>query len=358
MSALTNALDRIRNWLQHNIPESVARLPPGLTPGEIQEIAKDLPFTLPREICELYQWSRGYKSNELDSDPFIFNQFALLSLEEAINIYREKLKRLKDYYQYGGFPKDNPSRFQVFFCIFGEIEGYVVIDSNLENCEVILSYWDSDERIGHYSSLTSMMLTLAESFERGNSPCMLEEAEFEEIWLGYNCDLLERKIVAVENNPSSKSVAELGGILSFISLSNANLIKSLIYQKRIVAALIIYLRNVPFAEMVDLNFLYGLVGIVANINIMKNMPGLELLVSALEDEYWLVRYWAALTLGDLEDARSIGPLKDALENGNRQMREQAFVTLSLMKKSIDSSENNYDWQFLTEAMENWETGYN
>lgn len=357
MSALTNALDRIRNWLQHNIPESVARLPPGLTPGEIQEIAKDLPFTLPREICELYQWSRGYKSNEIDSDPFIFNQFALLSLEEAVNIYREKLKRLNDYYQYGGFPKDNPSRFQVFFCIFGEIEGYVVIDSNLENCEVILSYWDSDERIGHYSSLTSMMLTFAESFERGNSQDMLKYGELE-IWLGYNFDLLERKIGAVENDFSTKSVEELGDILFFMSPEKSNLIEILIDRKRIVNDLIIYLRNVPFSEMKDLNFLDRLVGIVANINIMKDAPALELLVSALEDEYWLVRYWAALTLGRLEDTRAIGPLREALENGDRQMREQAFVTLSLMKKSIDSSENNYDWQFLTEAMENWETGYN
>ncbi len=58
MSPLTDALNRIQAWLTNNYPMVTEFITPGLSPEEIQEITRMLPFSLPEEVYELYQWSR------------------------------------------------------------------------------------------------------------------------------------------------------------------------------------------------------------------------------------------------------------------------------------------------------------
>ena len=41
------------------MPNRAAELRPGLTRNEINELVKDLPFNLPDEVYELYQWHDG-----------------------------------------------------------------------------------------------------------------------------------------------------------------------------------------------------------------------------------------------------------------------------------------------------------
>lgn len=65
MSLLTKALERILEWLEKYRPYDVSFLQPGLSKAEIEVITKDLPFKLPQEVCELYQWKNGTtKGNE------------------------------------------------------------------------------------------------------------------------------------------------------------------------------------------------------------------------------------------------------------------------------------------------------
>ena len=59
MSEITEALQRIEVWLQNHMPNRAAELRPGLTRNEINELVKDLPFNLPDEVYELYQWHDG-----------------------------------------------------------------------------------------------------------------------------------------------------------------------------------------------------------------------------------------------------------------------------------------------------------
>jgi hypothetical protein len=69
MSTLTDALERILNWLRANYPEAASSLQPGLSYDEIEAKIADLPFCLPQEVYELYQWRNGSKE---DGQEYIF----------------------------------------------------------------------------------------------------------------------------------------------------------------------------------------------------------------------------------------------------------------------------------------------
>ncbi|BAY07672.1 SMI1/KNR4 family protein [Calothrix sp. NIES-2098] len=59
MEIIKEHLQRIWDCLVTKAPEITLLLQPGLKPEEIDNIAKDLPFKLPEEIYELYQWQNG-----------------------------------------------------------------------------------------------------------------------------------------------------------------------------------------------------------------------------------------------------------------------------------------------------------
>ncbi|MBN3898905.1 MAG: hypothetical protein HWQ41_27630 [Nostoc sp. NOS(2021)] len=151
MSPLTEALDRIFNWLQQNNPEAISYLQPGLTYTEIQEMANKFSVFLPKEVYELYQWRNGC-SNRLT---FIFDSFEFLTLEKALR-----------FYQVGS--QSEPSLFPLFFS-----EAYlkycqIVLQENFENHSIIFSDAKEYDLVKPgYTSLTSMMLTIAECYENG-----------------------------------------------------------------------------------------------------------------------------------------------------------------------------------------------
>ncbi|WP_375510108.1 SMI1/KNR4 family protein [uncultured Nostoc sp.] len=87
MSLLTDALDRIINWLQQNKPSYASSLQPGLTYEEIEKKVKNLPFSLPREVYELYQWRNGMRICKGEKIAQFFHGYTFLSLENAIDEY-------------------------------------------------------------------------------------------------------------------------------------------------------------------------------------------------------------------------------------------------------------------------------
>ena len=89
MSELTESLECIRNWLGKNSPYEFSRLKAGLSRDEIDALVKDLPFTIPEEVYELYQWHDG------SVDRFIRGNYNFLSLTEAINKYHEEMGEIR-----------------------------------------------------------------------------------------------------------------------------------------------------------------------------------------------------------------------------------------------------------------------
>ncbi|MEO0843293.1 MAG: SMI1/KNR4 family protein [Cyanobacteria bacterium J06643_5] len=152
MSDLTNALNRIFNWLEKHPSEkyaSVDVLQPGLSYEEIERRVADLPFKLPEEVYQLYQWRNGTYEGEEDFSRF-FNGYAFLSLESAIEEYEElnwKLHWLPIFYL--------------------DSRDYLIVSCQSENIAPILRIYlggGEDEEL-LFSSLINMMLTTAECYE-------------------------------------------------------------------------------------------------------------------------------------------------------------------------------------------------
>ncbi|BAY87248.1 PBS lyase HEAT-like repeat protein [Calothrix parasitica NIES-267] len=59
MTTIKNNLKRIWDCIEQKAPEVKDLFQPGLKSEEIDEITKDLPFNLPQEVYELYQWRNG-----------------------------------------------------------------------------------------------------------------------------------------------------------------------------------------------------------------------------------------------------------------------------------------------------------
>ncbi len=92
-SELTNALNRILAWTEKNFPHEVQYLQPGLSKTEIDELAKDIPFPLPPEVYELYQWKNGTRQGDLSQDTaWLFQNWTFRQLQEVAAQYQKYLE--------------------------------------------------------------------------------------------------------------------------------------------------------------------------------------------------------------------------------------------------------------------------
>lgn len=150
MSALTDALERILNWFQENKPDYAASLQPGLTIEEIEEKVKNLPFKLPKEVYELYQWQNGM----CDEYGGFFEYYRFLPLEEALC----KEQRMSEPWglslPFGWFP---------LFYFENEYFSAISAEEDTASSVIVKTYHGIDVA---YSSLTNMMQYLAECYEK------------------------------------------------------------------------------------------------------------------------------------------------------------------------------------------------
>jgi hypothetical protein len=91
MSLVTQSCDRLLACLQENFPWDAERFQPGLSREEIEGKARELPFSLPEDLYELYQWRNGNPSGNFlipgklaDCQNYFW---FMLPIESAINIY-------------------------------------------------------------------------------------------------------------------------------------------------------------------------------------------------------------------------------------------------------------------------------
>ncbi len=194
MSLLTEALDRIRAWLRTNYPVVADCITPGLSLEEIQEITQTLPFSLPDEVYELYQWSRGHTPETQTIYTHIFEPYqamALCSLETAIEIapiFEDEFEECAVKY----ISKPLSPIFQTDasnLCVVGDW------DNKKSSPIIFVSEINGIENI--YTSLTSMMLTVADCFEAGaisfneKGHRNWNAEKFASIYLKHNSNLLE-----------------------------------------------------------------------------------------------------------------------------------------------------------------------
>jgi SMI1 / KNR4 family (SUKH-1) len=151
MSELTSALERISAWYQAHESRSVFR--PGLHHADIDEIVKDLQFSIPNEVYELYKWCDGTSEN----DRVAFHQFYLLPLAGAVRL-RQRPCGLNE----GSEPiPDDPRWLPIFELWYGGAFYVVVLGDNGKS-PVRLYDTEFGKYELYYESLTNMLLHCAE----------------------------------------------------------------------------------------------------------------------------------------------------------------------------------------------------
>jgi len=222
---LTNALNRILTWLKQNKSNYVNCLQPGLSKTEIDQIVRDLPFTIPSEIYELYQWRNGAIEGEMGIAA-LFGGWSFYPLEQIVLNYEKAHKerqkmilakisfiKLSDFAPY----IDNFTPLKVFQS-FDEwrYTGSVWLNQNLDFHPVVFDYFEAGvfEVTRMYTSLTSMMQTIAECYETGAYSINLDllhiknfvKYDFEKeeiIWRKYNSSLIELALHALNKGSLS-----------------------------------------------------------------------------------------------------------------------------------------------------------
>jgi SMI1 / KNR4 family (SUKH-1) len=197
MSLLTDALGKIQLWLDNNYAECAAQILPGLSIAEIEEFSQALPFHLPQEVHELYQWSSGTDVHT-GGTPLSFDRFGmrLYSLQEAAehaNSLRDDNWEECDIRYLGSSLFPIFATDQVCFAVAGTSKPQ--ISSPIIYISELTTVWVS------YVSLTSMMQTIAECLETGVASQVsggldYDGEGFSAVYRKYNADLPELSISA------------------------------------------------------------------------------------------------------------------------------------------------------------------
>lgn len=170
MSLLTETLERIFKHLQQNRPEVASLLKPGLKFEEIQSKIRNLPFRLPEEVYELYQWRNGIDSTNISRinlhlDSSFIPHFDFIPLEQAI----EDSKEIEEFrHEYTSLEDKNCHK--PWFPIFGsdDLEYFLVFgDSDNNKYSSIMQCHLGGGSLPKlkYPNLTTFMLIVAECYE-------------------------------------------------------------------------------------------------------------------------------------------------------------------------------------------------
>lgn len=315
MSALTEALNRIFNWLQQHNPKAISYLKPGLTYAEIEDLAEKFSVLLPQEVYELYQWRNGSSSDKLT---FIFDKMELLPLKKALNFY--KVTR-----------QSEPYFFPLFFSEVDLKYCEIVLQENFGNYSIIFSDAKEYDLVEPgYTSLTSMMLTIAECYENdaydliyddGLNDFIRNSQKINEVYHKYNYE-----IIVESNRKIDEALFRLEHNLSLEVLNEVS--KYLIKDNRAVEPLIEVLQ-VPLSKISDPGENMGIRSLAANIlGQIGDSRAVEPLICALEDSYWMTRYEAAKSLCKLKNRRAVLPLIETLQDSQKNVRRMAAFALA------------------------------
>lgn len=158
MSKLTQGLERIQAWLIQKMPDRALQLEPGLSREEIDAKVKHLPFKLPEEVYELYQWHDGSSGYD-----FLFENYEFMCLQEAVAIYEELLSDMFDNgRQEALFVEYSLPLFQLWY---NNGVCYTVVPSEQEDSIICMYDSECQEYSLRYQNLTNLILHLADWYE-------------------------------------------------------------------------------------------------------------------------------------------------------------------------------------------------
>lgn len=355
-SDLANALDRILRWIEQHKPSYVTHLQPGLSLAEIEEIVGNLSIQLPLEFCQLYQWRNGAREGDLGRETaWLFENWTFLPLQEAVarhqksrseahlliekQKHRWRNRRIKSIPYFRNF-----KCFEIFYNAGQYQTGSIWIHNNLEFCPVIFEFFEEGDLsiLQKYTSLTSMMLTMAECYETGAyymEPELyggyfitnnLEKSR--QIWHKYNSNIIEFALKALQPD------ALCGQFFRYFS-DDLIEFKDLRAVEPLVQGLqILNNKNAdPFDQLEDpFNYFDPKMEIARILGELGDTTAVPTLIAVLKDDYcnnwnYMTRVCAAKALGQLKDEQATYPLIDVLENNESEVRRMAAWALGEIK---------------------------
>jgi hypothetical protein len=367
VTVLTEALDRILNWLheqqrQHpelhlyqywrldgNTPidgQLYPQMRSGLSRSEIAEISKDLSEPLPPEVIELYQWRNGGRSGPYISD-WLFNfgegfgeQCAakLIDVQSAVSSYRgKKSYSLEDVTVDNLLTNRYDNNSMKFFDAVQCVEGYMVMNQNIKSYPIV--FWDfqggGDTVYSKYTSLSDMMVTIAECCENA---CTVDDRgrlienkdKTWEIWRKHNAsywvnlslrniDLIQNKLppYICDERLSATVISELADTLRFSQ------------DVRLVEVLSTFLKNSPTDPNYNRQLSHSAAMYLSRVGIRQSV---DFLLPILNGNYWENRYLAIVALGQIKDNRAIPSLIDCLQDEHESVRKEAKIALDRIQK--------------------------
>lgn len=371
-SELTNALNRILSWIERHEPSWIEYLYPGLSKDEIDDLVRDLPIQFPPELYELYQWRNGaVEGDEWKGTAWIFHSWTFRPLQEVV----AGLRRESSRYQTNNIVSIDIIKFyfekfnylNIFYHISWEDNGCVLINNILNFCPIIFQRLEEGELtlLEKYTSLTSMMLTIAECYEAGayfigDYISRNPEKEYQ-IWRKYNFQIIEFALQAIQQ----------GSLCSrfFIYFSN-DLIE--FKDPRTVEPLIQGLQLLNHQNVERLNkqnndpFLYydpkeEVARILGELGDTRAVP---VLIATLKDDChnnwdYQTKVSAAKALGQLKDEQATYPLIEALQNSEGEVRHMAVWALGEIGdlRAVDSlidALRDSDYRVKQAANEAWD----
>jgi hypothetical protein len=190
MSDLVHALNRCMRWIEDYLPEYANSFLPGLTFDEILEALETLGFAVSDEVYELYQWRNGA---ELDIPSFVFPAFEFIPIRQVIEVNEqiESDQMVRDLFTFNDQP------LLPFMQRNGRYCSIILSQKSTLNSPVVYIGKQGGEPYIAFSSLTSMMISLAECFETRayyldeNSYIDVDDSKLARILRKHNSELVE-----------------------------------------------------------------------------------------------------------------------------------------------------------------------
>ncbi|AVH64457.1 HEAT repeat domain-containing protein [Nostoc sp. 'Peltigera membranacea cyanobiont' N6] len=374
MSLLTQCLERILRWEQKLFPSQVSLLQPGLSDAEINQITQDWPIHLPKEVRELYKWRNGSRSNDIGEYDWIFDGFTFLPLQEISVEYQPGTEENR-----WNYPNDfYPNSLKIFISPEPD-QGYIIVSKEGKIYWIEFGWWCDGFWVCemYYTSLTNMMLTLAEYNEKNDYVCSIwylskkTKNEGLQIWYKYNSSHFDgSEIKDLLSQPSWESISRMvTGLIKFrnpkmseflahliqrIGINSEDsdikqLVSKLIYQEddcqkigvsikqlqkeywqtRPKSKLSLYQEGIIEVENNEIDyFIDALESSDATIQrtvafLLFMLKAVDVLILALKNNDAGIRRESVWALGQIGDSRATEQLIEALRDSNVEVREAA-----------------------------------
>ena len=158
---LTKAIYVIQTHLSNNYPNVRAKIPPGLSKAQIKKKLQILPYKLPLEIYELYQFCGGWNRETENWDTIFAPWYGTMTLRSLTTIIEDIEFFATSKISYMGKPLVPIFGFdRIYLCVVGDCS---------EQCSSPILYVSELNEVElHYVSLTTMIQTVAESWQNSS----------------------------------------------------------------------------------------------------------------------------------------------------------------------------------------------